>query len=99
MKSKSKPKKNKKTNKEQNLISVFLSTPPNTLPFQSPHRTYKRPHKLWQAIESKPSPKSEELEEIKAGEEVEDYEILENIISNVRKFFVEEGVEEEQPSL
>ena len=50
-------------------------------------------------VESVPSVSSEELEEIKEGEEVEDSEILENIISDVRELFVEEGVEEEQPSL
>ena len=49
-------------------------------------------------VESVPSVNSEELEEIKEGEEVEDYEILKNIISNVHELFVEEGVEEEQPS-
>ena len=50
-------------------------------------------------VESVPSVSSEKLEEIKAGEEVEDSEILENIISDVRELFVEESVEEEQPSL
>ena len=50
-------------------------------------------------VESVSSVSSEELEEIKAEEEVEDFEILENIISNVCKLFVEEGIEEEQPSL
>ncbi|KAA0031952.1 Retrotransposable element Tf2 [Cucumis melo var. makuwa] len=44
-------------------------------------------------VESVPSVSSEELEEFKAGEEVEDSEILENIISDVRGLFVEESVQ------
>ena len=50
-------------------------------------------------VESVASVSSEELEEVKAREEAEDFEILENIIGDIRELFVEEGIEEEQPSL
>ena len=50
-------------------------------------------------VESILSVSSEELKEIKAGEEAVDSEILENIISDVLELFVEEGIEEEQSSL
>lgn len=43
-------------------------------------------------IELVVSASSEELEEVEAGEEAEDSEILENIISNTRELFVEECV-------
>uniref|UniRef100_A0A9I9EFY7 Uncharacterized protein n=1 Tax=Cucumis melo TaxID=3656 RepID=A0A9I9EFY7_CUCME len=44
-------------------------------------------------VESVPSVSNEELEEFNAGEKVDDYEILENIISNVCGLFMEESVE------
>ena len=50
-------------------------------------------------VESVSSVSCEELEEIEAGEEVEDSEFLENIISDVCELFVEDGVEEKQTSL
>lgn len=45
-------------------------------------------------VESVVSVSSEELEEVEAGEEAKDSEILENIISTIHKLFVEECVEE-----